>query len=388
MRKRGIFIISIAILIVLIAVTMLSGCKTTTATEVTTATEATAAADETTAAAEATTAASETTAASKPWVHGIADIITTHPFHRIWLDLQPKDIDPTYNVETIFKDANALIDQQISDIDAFIASKPDVLTIVAVDGVAIESSAQKALDAGLLVQAFGVEIKNPNIVNLLLPDYETFSIYANLLAAYLDYKGNICYLSGIKGNSSSDGRENGFLDTIKQYPDIKVLDVKPSDWDVKKGTAIVEEWLNKYDKIDAMVMVDDAVALPAIETIKSFGREDIAVVGYSAEELGLKAVGDGSLLFDAIVSPALFGWSATQMAYLMLHDVDVPMSSKVSAPLVMSQATLDKIKANGVKNVDLDNLNWVTPDQSLTYDKDILPTVYGKDVTDKQYNIK
>ena len=320
-------------------------------------------------------------------MHGIADIITTHPFHRVWLDVQPRDIDPVYNVETIFKDANALIDQQISDIDSFLTSKPDVLTIVAVDGVAIQPSAQKALDAGLPVQAFGVQIDVPGVVNLLLPDYETFEIYAHLLAAYLDFEGNICYLSGIKGNSSSDGRENGFLDAIKAYPDIKVLDVQPSDWDIEKGLGIVEGWLNKYDDIDAMVMVDNQIALPAIETIKSFGKDDILVTGYSGDENGLKGVGDGSLLFDAIISPELFGWSATQMAYLMLNGVDVPMMSKVSGPIVMTQETLDKINTNGVKNLDLGSLNWLTPDVALNYAKDVLPKVYGKEETDKQYNL-
>ena len=92
-------------------------------------------------------------------------------------------------------------------------------------------------------------------------------------------------------------------------------------------------------------------------------------------------------MFDAIISPELFGWSATQMAYLMLNGVDVPMMSKVSGPIVMTQETLDKINTNGVKNLDLGSLNWLTPDVALNYAKDVLPKVYGKEETDKQYNL-
>lgn len=338
--------------------------------------------------AEVEEAAPAEEAADETWVHGVADIITTHPFHRQLIDIQETQIDPNYGCESIYLDANVSIEQQLADIDNLIQMGIDELTIVAVDAVAVAPGAEKSMEAGIPTQCFGSECPAEGIVNVLFDDYNAFSDYAHLLAAYLDYEGNVCYMSGIVGNGSSDARQAGFLDTIAQYPDITVLDWQPSDWLVENGIAIVEDWLNKYDDIDAIVYVDNQMAAPAIEAIKS-AKRDIIAVGYTSDDVGLEMMKNGELLFDSLIDPNIFGWYMNYIAYLLYKGVDLetyPETYIIPSIRGMTQETFDLLKEKGVEGLDLDALDWRTPDGTRDYIKE-LPNIYGKAAADAEYGL-
>ncbi len=55
---------------------------------------------------------------------------------------------------------------------------------------------------------------------------------------------------------------------VKKYPDIKVLDTQPADWDVTKVARIWETLLTKYPKINAAYFHNDDMALAAYNVMK------------------------------------------------------------------------------------------------------------------------
>ena len=52
------------------------------------------------------------------------------------------------------------------------------------------------------------------------------------------------------GHTGAQGRAKGFHSVVDKYPDIKVLDEQPADWDVTKVSRIWDSLLTKYPDIN------------------------------------------------------------------------------------------------------------------------------------------
>ena len=77
-----------------------------------------------------------------------------------------------------------------------------------------------------------------NVHSFLAPDNEFMG--ASVTQALVDAiggKGNIIMTQGALGHTGAQGRAKGFHSVVDNYPDIKVLDEQPADWDVTKVVA-------------------------------------------------------------------------------------------------------------------------------------------------------
>lgn len=73
-----------------------------------------------------------------------------------------------------------------------------------------------------------------------------------------------------------------------------------ADWSTQKGLSIMETFLQKYPKIDAVFCQDDDVLLGVMQAIKESGRKDIKVVlGGAGSKVVYKMIMDGDPLVRA-----------------------------------------------------------------------------------------
>ena len=88
--------------------------------------------------------------------------------------------------------------------------------------------------------------------------------------------GGVIMLPGVQDSTTSQTRVAGFKDALKAYPNVKVLEERPANWDQQKGFQETQTMLAKYgDQIKAIWAADDAMMLGAIEATKQAGRSDI-----------------------------------------------------------------------------------------------------------------
>ena len=318
------------------------------------------------------------------WTYGIANLSFTHPFHRDWLHIQPEDVDPDYGCTSIFKNSEFDMQQQLADIDSFIQMGVDVLHINPIDVVAVEPGVQKALDAGIPTVTGSNKVAVDGNINALDDAYNCISNISRMIAASLNYEGKVCFVAGQVGNFAGDQRLAAFLDTMEEFENIEVLDWQPSDWLPEKAVTIVENWLNKYDQIDAIGVADSSLALPVIELLKSYGREDIIVSGYAAADEAIESMKVGEIDFDVLVSPDIYAWYTTQVAYLVYRGVDLPTDVFIETPIVMTSETAELVEANGM---DLSGINWITPQEVSNFGPKIREK-YSKASTDAEYGLK
>lgn len=94
------------------------------------------------------------------------------------------------------------------------------------------------------------------------------------LAESLGGKGNIIALPGVLDSTTSQTRVAGLEDALKAYPDVKILEKRPANWDQQVGFKETQALISKYgDQIDGFWAADDAMMLGGIEAFRKVGRE-------------------------------------------------------------------------------------------------------------------
>jgi ribose transport system substrate-binding protein len=96
----------------------------------------------------------------------------------------------------------------------------------------------------------------------------------NLIKA-MGGKGNIIALQGVLDSTVSQERFAGLLETMKDYPDVKLLEMQPANWDQAVALQTTQQLLSKYgDQVNGVWTADDAMMLGAYEAVSKAGMLD------------------------------------------------------------------------------------------------------------------
>jgi ribose transport system substrate-binding protein len=301
-------------------------------------------------------------AAKKEPVIGMAVINLDHPFFANFMAaslLAQQD----YGVRTIWKSAEGSLEKQIAIIENFIQQKVDCILIDPIDKKAIIPVIYKIHEAGIPVITSGNFVDTPYNVNTLYNDYEDFKTLTTMMGYYLNKKGNVVCLVGGPGNFVSDERQRGFEDGVKQFPDIKVLSIQPSDWDQVKGMKVMENWLTAYPNIDAFLCVSDGVTLGALEPIRASGRaKDIKIFTYDGDIQSQQLVQKGEMVADLLTGSGRVGYFNIAIASMLARGQKVPQKVYIKTHFIITKDTAKILQDRGM---DFSKIDWVTPEEGM-----------------------
>lgn len=98
-------------------------------------------------------------------------------------------------------------------------------------------------------------------------------------------------------------RVNTIKEVATKYPGIKILDSQPGNWNKKDALSVMENYLQKYRKIDGVITLDDDMLAGALQAVREAGRRDIrAVMGGACMKEMVKRIMDGDPLVKANVT--------------------------------------------------------------------------------------
>lgn len=93
------------------------------------------------------------------------------------------------------------------------------------------------------------------------------------LAEGIGGEGNIIALAGVLDSTTSQTRVAGLKDALKKYPDVKLLETRPANWDPQLGFRETQSLIAKYgEEIDGVWAADDAMIIGAVEAMTKAGR--------------------------------------------------------------------------------------------------------------------
>lgn len=109
-----------------------------------------------------------------------------------------------------------------------------------------------------------------------IPGVESGRCNAEALGTALDGKGNVIMLPGVQDSTTSQTRVAGFkAEMAENFPDIKILEERPSNWDPQLGFKNSQDLIAKYgDTIDGVWSADDAMQTGSMKAFKDAGLLD------------------------------------------------------------------------------------------------------------------
>ncbi|QNK72841.1 substrate-binding domain-containing protein [Variovorax sp. PAMC28562] len=161
---------------------------------------------------------------------------------------------------------------------------------------------------------------------------------AKFLVDKLGGKGNLVVLRGIP-TVIDEERIKGFQDTIKGT-ELKVLDIQYANWNSDQAFKLMQDYLAKYPKIDAVWANDDDMLLGVLEAIKQSGRKEIkyALGGNGMKEI-IKKVMDGDAVtpVETPYPPSMIKTAIYLTVANLAAQAPVRGAVKLDAPLITKQ---------------------------------------------------
>jgi len=222
----------------------------------------------------------------------------------IWRDkLNNELVMSTYqhdNVTLKFASANDNDRLQKQQIEQFIKEGVNLLIVSPNQIHTISSVIDKAYDAGIPVILFDRKTDSKKYTAFIGADnYEAGHEIGYFIGQQLEGKGNIAEICGLQASSPAIERNRGFMDALKNYPDIKVVARGYGDWIKESGVTAMDSILvQSKESFQYVFAQNDRMALGALQSIKKHKVKGIKIVGIDALPVpggGMENVRDGNL---------------------------------------------------------------------------------------------
>ncbi len=243
--------------------------------------------------------------------------------------------------ELVIMDAGFDAAKQLSDIEDMLQQGVQVMLIDPVDSEAIKAGIDACNKAKIPVIAYNSPIAEKITSTVASDNYMAGQLVGEAMAKALDGKGDVAMLTYNVAEVCLD-RANGFMDAIKKYPDIKIVDSQEIQPGVDTALPVAENILQSYPKLSGFFALNDPSALGCAAAVESANLLDkVKIVGVDGSDDGKKAISEGKMLASAAQHPLDIGQIAVETAYKVLNGETVEENIKVPVELVDS-SNVDK----------------------------------------------
>lgn len=267
-------------------------------------------------------------------------------------DVAAKD----YQVKTVWQSAEGSLEKQVAIIENFINQKVSAILVDPLDKAALVPVIKKAEAAGIPVVTMGNKVEAGQY-STLYPDYVNMSTVARALGYKLGGKGQVGLLIGSRGNYVSDTRERAFSDVMKkEFPEIQVIGIEPTNWDAGKATNAAQTWLTTYPDLKGIACISDSLCLAADAVASGMGH-DLVYGGYDGDAEMVPLLDSGKQVMDVLTGPYRVGYWNIAVAARLAKGDKLPKDLYMPTYFITSAATAKFLADKGMK------IDTITPEK-------------------------
>jgi len=293
---------------------------------------------------EAPTKPTEAPAAKRRYTFALVTKSLNNPFWDMMHE-GAKKVAEENNIDLIYlaptKPYN--LEEQTRLVEDLIEKKVDGIVLVPVDSAGIVPVIERVNKAGIPIALANTNATGGDVVTFsAIENYEAMTLVAEYMVEKLGKKGKVIILEGTPGSQTAIDRKKALDDVLAKYPDIEVLASQTAEFQRAKGMQVMENLLQTYPEIDAVLACNDEMALGAIEALDAAGRlEGTLVSGFDANDDALKAVYEGRMVVTCDQQPG------KQAGDAMLALIDFINGKPVPKRIVTPGFLVDK---NSIEN--------------------------------------
>jgi len=211
-----------------------------------------------------------------PYNVGLSNGLITHS----WRTQMVNDLEKEFQLykgqglvnRLIVQHAGFEVELQISQIRNLINSKVDLILVNPNSQSALNPVLEEANAKGILVIVFDQRITSPDALMVYPNNYDWMAVQTEYVIKRMNGTGSLYYLSGYDGSPANTDRDVAFADTVKKYPNIKVLGKANGNWDPTTSQQVMANVLAAVPKLDGLV-TQDGESLGAIRAFEAAGRQ-------------------------------------------------------------------------------------------------------------------
>jgi rhamnose transport system permease protein len=200
-------------------------------------------------------------------------------------------------------------------VEAWITRGVDVIAVSVENKEAISTVLRKARGQGIKVLTWDADAE-PDARNFFVNQATPQGIAGVLLehtARILGGKGSFAIVTA----SLTAANQNEWIKHIKEglatkYPDLKLVDIRPSDDDRKRAFDETQTLLKVHPEVKVVMAIASPAVPGAAEAVKQSGRTDVRVTGLGLPNASRPYLKEGVL--DSVVL-----WNTTDLGYLTIQ---------------------------------------------------------------------
>ncbi|WP_432451819.1 substrate-binding domain-containing protein [Agarivorans sp. QJM3NY_29] len=195
-----------------------------------------------------------------------------------WAEKAAKDFKQQEDGLEFYVVAASSGSKQVGDVEDLMIKGIDALVILPHNPATLQKVIEEAYNSGIYTVVVDRELEVPAQNVFIAGDNAGLGrVSGEWLAKEMKNKGKVVVIEGMPIPINKQ-RVDAFNRVIAKHPDITILDSQPADWSTQKALAVMENYLQKHPKIDAVWCQDDDMLKGVMQAIKESGRSDIKTV--------------------------------------------------------------------------------------------------------------
>lgn len=233
--------------------------------------------------------------------------------------------------ELIVTDAQGKTSKQISDVEDLVARRVSAIFLAPREFEGLAPALAAAKEAKIpvfLIDREAAGKPGEDYVTFIGSNFvEEGQRVGDWVVKNTNGKAGVIILEGTTGSSVAIDRNKGFMEAIKNSPDIKILASQTANFTRSEGQKVMENLIQAHGKnITVVYTHNDEMALGAIQALKSAGMnpgKDVKVVSIDGQKSALQAIIDGDMNITVECNPR-FGPIAFDTYEKFLRGEQIP----------------------------------------------------------------
>jgi ribose transport system substrate-binding protein len=223
-------------------------------------------------------------------------------------------------------ESESQVDKQIEMLQTALGKNPSALGFAALDSRAAISLLQQAKDRKIPVIAFdsGVDSDIP-LATVTTDNKAAAALAADKMAEAIGGEGKVALIVHDQTSRTGIDRRDGFLEQMKKYPNIQVLETQYGGGDHLRSTEIAKAVINGNPDLKGYYGANEGSAIGVVNAVSELGLSGkIIVIGFDSGKLQLDAIRSG-LMYGAVQqNPVLMGYKTVESAVKAIKGETLP----------------------------------------------------------------
>lgn len=266
-------------------------------------------------------------------VIGFSQTCFNHPWRSAMLESAQMEADRHPNVDIVVTDGNCDIANQNNDVNDLLAQGVDVIIMSPVESSGLAPAAKRVMEAGIPLVLLDRDVPAEKSLFIGQSNVTMAKRVAEQMVKDLNGKGKILEITGLVGSSPAVDRSKGLRQAIKDEPGIEILATGDGQWIREPAVKLMEDWLVRYDDIDAVFSHAEESSIGAQQAIARAGRcgDNILHYTHDGSIAGFKAVKRKQFQADGNYTPFI-GDIGVRAALMKLQNKKIPGAKKYEEP--------------------------------------------------------